>query len=510
MQQTPGVNLDSYDEKERGGKPSSIHEVAQDLNGNAINYAFTTEEVERYVLDPKLNAQVLRAYDWRILPTTMLMYLFSALDRGNVSNAKSDHMDRDLGFTGNQWNIMLTVFFIPYCCMAYPGTFMSKKFGPNRMLPIYMFGWGAMAMINAGVTGFASCLVVRLLLGIFEGCFAASLIMYLACFYTRGELGKRMACWYSTVAISGAFSGLLSYGLFQAKSKLHGWQLLFVVEGGLTIVMAVISWFVLPKYPTEASFLSPEQKVAGVMRLLKDATVAVNTTMTFKDYIEPAKRWETWVWGFYAIIYGVANSTASVFLTQIIGRWGYSTVKTNLLTVPPYSVAVIVMWVFVISSDRHRERTLHVMGSNALVLIGCIVLGSISIKKIGVGYFCTFLIASGSFIPTVLFQSFVQNNTTKENHRAFRAAVCTFGANAGGIVSANIFLSQFAPQYVTPLIVSAAIAGLGIVVLGILRTYMVLDNRRRNREQGVDWTSKDVPTAALKDGPSGPSWRHFY
>nr|XP_019003204.1 uncharacterized protein I203_04241 [Kwoniella mangroviensis CBS 8507]OCF66665.1 hypothetical protein I203_04241 [Kwoniella mangroviensis CBS 8507] len=197
---------------------------------------------------------------------------------------------------------------------------------------------------------------------------------------------------------------------------------------------------------------------------------------------------------------------------EIIGRWGYSTVKTNLLTVPPYSVAVIVMWVFVISSDRHRERTLHVMGSNALVLIGCIVLGSISIKKIGVGYFCTFLIASGSFIPTVLFQRqvFVQNNTTKENHRAFRAAICTFGANAGGIVSANIFLSQFAPQYVTPLIVSAAMAGLGIVVLGILRTYMVLDNRRRNREQGVNWTSKDVPTAALKDGPAGPSWRHFY
>jgi hypothetical protein len=42
-------------------------------------------------------------------------------------------------------------------------------------------------------------------------------------------------------------------------------------------------------------------------------------------------------------IYGVANATAAVFLTQIIGRFGYSTVHTNLMTVGPYSVAVVIL-----------------------------------------------------------------------------------------------------------------------------------------------------------------------
>ena len=60
-----------------------------------------------------------------------------------------------------------------------------------------------------------------------------------ACFYTRAELGKRMAAWYSMVAVSGAFSGLLAFGLFQVKSSLKGWQLLFLLEGGLTLVLAV-------------------------------------------------------------------------------------------------------------------------------------------------------------------------------------------------------------------------------------------------------------------------------
>ncbi|KAK1921097.1 major facilitator superfamily domain-containing protein [Papiliotrema laurentii] len=476
------------------------------VNGD---YTFTPQEVSAYVMDGNVAKRVLRAYDLRILPMAMIMYLFSALDRGNVSNAKSDGMDKDLGFHGNQYNIMLTVFFVPFCFMAYPGTYLTKRFGAKLMLPLYMFGWGVMALANAAVKNFAQCLVVRLLLGMFEGCFGASLIMYLACFYTRGELGKRMAAWYSMVAVSGAFSGLLSFGLFQIESSLHGWQMLFLIEGGLTVIIAGVAYFVLPPWAGEAGFLSPQEKTVGVMRLLRDSSDTVNAKMTLRDYIEPAKDWETWVWGAYCLIYGVANSTASTFLTQIVGRFGYSKVKTNLLTVGPYSVATVVLWLFVISSDRQRERTIHVMCANALVVIGTIVLAVTPVSNHKVGYFCTFLIASGSFIPSCLWQSFVQNNTTKENSKAFRSSVMNFGANAGGIVSANIFLEQFKPKYVQPLIISSAIAASGIVVLASLRTYMALQNSQRNKAQGVNWTSLDVPTAALNEGKHNPSYRYF-
>jgi MFS family permease len=67
-------------------------------------------------------------------------------------------------------------------------------------------------------------------LGAFEAGFAASVIFYLTTFYQRGELGMRIAAFYSCNALSGAFSGLISYGVFQAKSHLHGWQILFILE----------------------------------------------------------------------------------------------------------------------------------------------------------------------------------------------------------------------------------------------------------------------------------------
>lgn len=67
-------------------------------------------------------------------------------------------------------------------------------------------------------------------LGAFEAGFAASVIFYLTTFYQRGELGVRVAVFLSCQCLSGAFSGLISYGVFQADSHLHGWQILFLLE----------------------------------------------------------------------------------------------------------------------------------------------------------------------------------------------------------------------------------------------------------------------------------------
>ncbi len=48
------------------------------------------------------------------------MYLFNALDKGNLGNAKTDHMDTDLHFVGDQYNIILSVFYVPYVLCAPP------------------------------------------------------------------------------------------------------------------------------------------------------------------------------------------------------------------------------------------------------------------------------------------------------------------------------------------------------------------------------------------------------
>lgn len=488
--------------------PSPVVEVDAVDEGRR-EYDFTPEEVDAYELDPEVSKAVRRAYDRRIMPVIFFMYLFSALDRGNLGNAKTDTLEQDLHLVGNQYNNVLTVLSLMFATMAICGGFVTKRFGPPRMLPIYMLGWGSMAMINAAVKDYGGIVAVRFFLGTFEGFFGPSVPIYLSSFYTRGELAKRLAIWYSSTALSGAFAGLLSYGIFQIKGSMSGWRILFLLEGGLTICVAIIAIFILPTYPQYVDFLTPKQKEAAVMRLLKDASKRVDAPFNAREFFAPAKEWKFYVFIIFALCYGTASSTATTFLPQLIGRFGFSKVKTNLYTVAPNVVAALYLYLLAFMSDKVRQRTPFLALALGTTMIGCIMLAALPLSATGPGYFACFLIQCGAFVPTSLFHSWHNNNDPSENGRAFRTGFLTFSANAGSLISSNIFLDSWAPKYTKALIISACLQVLGITLVLSMRTYMALDNRKRNRKQGVNWTSKDVPTAVLAEGPKNPSFRHF-
>jgi hypothetical protein len=79
-------------------------------------------------------------FDLRILPVLAIMYLFNSLDKSNLGNAKTDGLETTLHLTGNQYNILLSIFFIPYVLTAPILAIAGKKYGPNRVLPLMMVG----------------------------------------------------------------------------------------------------------------------------------------------------------------------------------------------------------------------------------------------------------------------------------------------------------------------------------------------------------------------------------
>ena len=87
-------------------------------------------------------------FDVRILPVLALMYLANALDKGNLGNAKTNGMEKDLHFKDGQYNTILSVFFVPYVIFSAPVAFVGKKFGPARVLPILMFIFGSMTLLE--------------------------------------------------------------------------------------------------------------------------------------------------------------------------------------------------------------------------------------------------------------------------------------------------------------------------------------------------------------------------
>lgn len=87
---------------------------------------------------------------------------------------------------------------------------------------------------------------------------------------------------YGQYAVAGAFGGLLSYLVFRAfpskdlgiSGEDHtGWysyQLLFIFEGLVTVVVALITFLWLPSGPSEAWWLTPREREIAADRILRD------------------------------------------------------------------------------------------------------------------------------------------------------------------------------------------------------------------------------------------------
>ena len=75
-----------------------------------------------YVIDHRAERSLCRKFDFRLLPVLAIMYLFNALDKGNLGNPKSAKpgIEETLHFKSNQYNIILSVFYVPYVLFAPP------------------------------------------------------------------------------------------------------------------------------------------------------------------------------------------------------------------------------------------------------------------------------------------------------------------------------------------------------------------------------------------------------
>lgn len=218
------------------------------------------------------------------------MFFALQLDRGNISQALSDNMLDDLGLSTNQYNYGMMIFYLCFLSAEVPSQMISKKLGPDTWIPIQMVTWSIIGICQGFISGEKSFYATRALLGIVEGGFIPDAILYLSYFYTNKELPMRMSMFYCSSHATYIIAAFLAFGILHMRdvSGLEGWRWLFILEGILTAVIGIISWFYLPPSPTEtASFFrgkdgwfSEREEVIMVNRVLRDDPAKVRDYQT--------------------------------------------------------------------------------------------------------------------------------------------------------------------------------------------------------------------------------------
>jgi hypothetical protein len=105
------------------------------------------------------------------------MFFSLQVDRGNISQAVSGTLLKDLKINTNDFNLGNTVFTVSFLLAELPSQLVSKKFGPDRWIPVQMVLWSIVAMSQAAMKNRTQFLLTRSLIGMLEVCFIISTLL---------------------------------------------------------------------------------------------------------------------------------------------------------------------------------------------------------------------------------------------------------------------------------------------------------------------------------------------
>ncbi|KAF2015956.1 major facilitator superfamily transporter [Aaosphaeria arxii CBS 175.79] len=429
--------------------------------------------------DEKATRRLLRKIDFALLPLLALLYLMSFLDRGNIGNARLAGLERDLKMHGLDFNVALAIFFPFYVLAEIPSNIMMKRFSPSLWIPSIMVVWGAMCCLMGLVHDFAGLLAVRAALGLAEGGLFPGITFYITMWYRRHECGLRMALFFSAATAAGAFGGLLARGIMELDGKrgLSAWSWIFIIEGAITVAVALFAYSSMHDYPDSAKFLTKDEREEVDRRLEADRSY-LDDEFALSYIRDAVLDWKIWVYMLITIgIYSPLYSFAS-FLPTIISNLGYSNETAQLMTVPPYVVACL----FCISAgwiaDKHGQRGVYMISANLVAIVGFLILIAVSEPKLR--YLGTFFAAAGIYPNVSQTVAWNGNNIGGSTKRSVGIAMQVGFGNLGGVLSGFTYTSRDAPLFRRGHGIVIGLLAMSTVLCAFMRWWCIRENARRD------------------------------
>ena len=203
---------------------------------------------------PKAEKLLLRKIDAVILAYVCTSYFTKSLDKSNITNAYVSGMKQDLNFGGNDLSYAKSLYSAGYIVSMCCGTLFVTRDWARLLLPILETIWGIMTFCQAAVKTPEQMLALRFLIGLAEGPIFPCVVYIIGSWYTRKEIYRRVMAFSISSSIGGMFSGFLqsaAYANLSGKGGLAGWKWGFIVDGIITVPVALLGFLMFPGTPSQ-------------------------------------------------------------------------------------------------------------------------------------------------------------------------------------------------------------------------------------------------------------------
>ncbi|KAH9943049.1 MFS general substrate transporter [Epithele typhae] len=439
-------------------------------------------------------AKLRRKLDWMIPPLCAAVYFTQFLDKTSLNYASI------MGFpiTGQHYNLVSLAFYVGFLAWEFPTVYISQKLRVAKYLGANIIIWGIILMCHAAAQSFGAFFALRVLLGMCESCVAPILILLITMFYKKDEQGVRISWFYVMNGLTGVFGGFVAYGIsFDDGHLLAPYKIIYLLLGGLAIIVGVCVVIWLPDSPVHAWQLTKEERIACLERVRDDQSGMENRHWKKDQIIEAVTDVRTWLIALTTLLTSIPNGALSNFSNIIIKSFGYTSKQTLILSTPSGIVAAFTTLACGWYSDRKKDRMIVIVACLIPTIIGsAMLIGLNDSGNKGALLFASYLI--GTF-GTALSAVYAWNasNTSGHTKKNTINAITLSTFSVGNIIGTEIFQPKDAPGYIPGKIAIMVLLSAQLFVSFLLR-YI---NQRLNKQKMAaleaekakrGWTDEDV------------------
>lgn len=179
--------------------------------------------------------------------------------------------------------------------------------------------------------------------------------------YKRTEQAKRLGIWYSGVGMSSIIGSPVAWGMAAPgvhTGVLNSWQLLYVVTGVTTVLVALTFYFIVPDSQLTARFLTPAERLVSIERIRVNQQGIGNTKFKVYQAVEFLKDPRTYLYFLMQFVANIGYGAVGTFGSLLITSLGYSSRQALILQTPQGVVTFFAVIITCYMADRMKDRTL--------------------------------------------------------------------------------------------------------------------------------------------------------